>query len=670
MLFKKVRFRNFLSFGNTWTELKLNSNNTYLVTGENGSGKTTALEAFYYGMTGKPFRKIKKEELINTFNKKELLVEIEFEHNGSEFTVRRGIKPNIFELYKDGKIVDTDASRKDYQKTLENLIGVDSDTFANTIFVSSKNYTPFLKLNASDKRNFIENILNLKLFSEMVDELKVQRGVVKEKLALIENNISNTNDKLEIAMEANTKSNNDDLNRLEKLENDCVAINKEIEDLNIKLKEQKELLLKENLEAKIEKAKNELVENDNQVKNIYNEYEKKRFDINAELIKLINEDETSKRNFDHELADKKNECKMTYTKLQTENNHYQSRINEKLDKMEFYKKNDICPTCQQPISVCNDNIKVLLKNMETDIESDKEKIELNIIQFKSLKQEYIVFENNLKIELEKKLAKNKILETEKQSAIDRLMDEKNKKIAEVAIAKKAIEISINNLNENKRFLQGKVDEIANSIKIQNMLLSKNNFTINELKNRKKVETIDTEPFKKTLERLAGEKLETETLYSDILDMVEILSDKGIKTYIIKKYIPQLNEKVNKYLEIFSAKYRIAFDENFDINIFARGYEKLSYGSFSSGEEQRLDLSLLFAFYELGKLKKSINTNVVFFDEISDKSLDADGIDGLMNIFNSLKRNGKTVYNISHRVEMQDRFDRTINVTKQMFSKLV
>ena len=185
MKFKNIRFKNFLSFGNAFTEMNLGDNHTYLITGENGAGKTTALEAFYFGMTGKPFRKIKKLELVNTINKKELLVEITFEHNGSEFLVKRGIKPDIFELYKDGKLVDTDSSRKDYQKTLELLIGVDSDTFANTIFISSKNYTPFLKLNASDRRNFIENVLNLKIFSEMLEELKVKRGIQKEKLPIL-----------------------------------------------------------------------------------------------------------------------------------------------------------------------------------------------------------------------------------------------------------------------------------------------------------------------------------------------------------------------------------------------------------------------------------------------------------------------------------------------------
>ena len=193
--------------------------------------------------------------------------------------------------------------------------------------------------------------------------------------------------------------------------------------------------------------------------------------------------------------------------------------------------------------------------------------------------------------------------------------------------------------------------------------------ISDLQKQKSEPMIDIEPFKLKDKEYDIQKEETENLYNNILEMINILSDKGIKSYIIKKYIPILNEYVNKYLEIFSAKYRIAFDENFDIEIFARGYEKLSYGSFSSGEEQRLDLSLLFAFYELGKMKKSINSNVIFLDEISDKSLDSDGIDGLMNIFNSLKRSGKTVYNISHRVEMQDRFDRTLKVNKKMFSKI-
>ena len=672
MRFKNIRFKNFLSFGNAFTEMNLSDNHTYLITGENGAGKTTALEAFYFGMTGKPFRKIKKSELVNTINKKELLVEITFEHNGSEFLVKRGIKPDIFELYKDGKLVDTDSSRKDYQKTLELLIGVDSDTFANTIFISSKNYTPFLKLNASDRRNFIENVLNLKIFSEMLEELKVKRGIQKEKLTDIEYNKKSNLEKLYLAEESNRKFNENSEERIKKLEDDIHELETTKIVFEDKLKKIEKRIEESDFDKRIEEAEEKLEkfneENDSEIEKFNAVIDRLNEDIRnaqSEATNMVIE-------YDRNLSELKIESKTKYTDLNNSIEKLKEKNKELKEKIDFFSNNSICPTCGQKINIHSNQHTVVLDNvndMKFQIAVNEENIEIFKKDINDLKQQFKNQQNELEI-------------TQKQR-----MDIINSKINEIVSEKKEKELEKKNFIESTSMNQIKLSKVLNDIQYERLelinqkvnvekdirnnqsMVEKYRKDISDLQKQKSKPMIDIEPFKLKDKEYDIQKAETENLYNNILDMINILSDKGIKSYIIKKYIPILNEYVNKYLEVFSAKYRIAFDENFDIEIFARGYEKLSYGSFSSGEEQRLDLSLLFAFYELGKMKKSINTNVIFLDEISDKSLDSDGIDGLMNIFNTLKRNGKTVYNISHRVEMQDRFDVTLKVNKKMFSKI-
>lgn len=660
MRFKSIRFKNFLSFGNKFTELKLDGNNTILVTGENGAGKTTALEAFYFGMTGKPFRKIKKEELINSTNKKDLLVEIEFEHDNHDYLVKRGIKPNVFELYRDGKLVDTDSSRKDYQKTLELLIGVDSDTFANTIFVSSKNYTPFLKLNTSDKRNFIENVLNIKIFSEMLEELKIKRTLIKERITELDYKIKNNQDKITIAIESNNKILNDKAERLESFKSILNENKVKLEETDNNLKVKKNEYELEKFEERIIKY-NKLL---NDVRNKYNilisENESERNILKLKENSLRTTLVNIEKNKTNDISTKSALFKADYEKIKIQKDNIKTKINEIKENNEFYSNNSICPTCHQPIDKCNDSIAEILKSNKDKIENYlneikhfDDEIELMKINFKSIKETIEDEYNKQKETVENELS---LID---YSLIDNKLNElKNKLSSE----ENEIITNIDYNNKRKHEYDIEINDLISTIKNINSNIEYFNRQIEELENKKDI-VIDISEFENELKINNEDKEKESYKFESLLELINILSDKGIKSYIIKKYIPTINELVNKYLEIFSAKYRISFDENFDIEIYAKGYEKLSYGSFSSGEEQRLDLSLLFAFYELGKLKKSINTNVIFFDEISDKSLDSDGINGLMNIFNTLKRNGRTVYNISHRIEMQDKFDKTIKVNK-------
>jgi len=672
MKFKNIRFKNFLSFGNAFTEMNLSDNHTYLITGENGAGKTTALEAFYFGMTGKPFRKIKKSELVNTINKKELLVEITFEHNGSEFLVKRGIKPDIFELYKDGKLVDTDSSRKDYQKTLELLIGVDSDTFANTIFISSKNYTPFLKLNASDRRNFIENVLNLKIFSEMLEELKVKRGIQKEKLTDIEYNKKSNLEKLYLAEESNRKYSENNDEKIKKLEEKNKEIEKYIVILNKQLEDVEKKITDSDFDKRIEETEKKQEFFQNQYDTAMKKFNKESEGIEDEINKVRSMATDMCMKYEKQISEIKNESKLEYNKIKSNIEKLNEKNKELSEKIMFFENNKICPTCGQKIDSDlshKNEITENIKNMDAQLLINQGNIEQYNNDIKKLKSDcsFALKETEEIHKQRLEIVNNKIeiLISHKND----LQKRKNEYIEENSNSLMNLSKEINIIYEEKNRIMFDKTNIEKDIHINRKLVENNLSEINSLQSEKSNPLTDLEPFKQKDKEYDKQKENEEYLYNNILDMINILSDKGIKSYIIKKYIPILNEYVNKYLEVFSAKYRITFDENFDIEIFARGYEKLSYGSFSSGEEQRLDLSLLFAFYELGKMKKSINTNVIFLDEISDKSLDSDGIDGLMNIFNSLKRNGKTVYNISHRLEMQDRFDVTLKVNKQMFSKI-
>ncbi len=727
MKFKKIRFKNFLSFGNTITEIDLDSNQSILITGENGTGKTTALEAFYFAICGKPYRKIKKDELINSTNKKELYVEVEFNHENHEYIIKRGIKPNLFELYQDNKLIDLTASTKDYQTILENLIGVDSDTFANTIFISSKCYTPFLKLKAEDKRNFIENVLNIKTFSQILDETKIKRTLQTEKHNEISFNLKNSIDKFNIAKESNetyAKNNEDEIESIKKLidteETTLIPINDEISRIEAYLNKNK-------FDAK-------LVEIFNEQNNVHNEINSATQAINDDTklivdkhndeislirqqisaenkkqIVLISNKSALEKQFDmlsHEHTNTIDKLKQILDKeIVLINNEFIIKQNEQasiIDKnnkaIEFYQHNTECPTCKQIISLDSDIISKHVLSLKTEIERCNRCIEvardsaderIKHITIETQKQSDLTNESYISKKEDVKFQLFKINEDIRK--IEDLVVDLNAKIINVepfikkAEAEKQIKIAemlkefddkINNLQLKKQDIESKIkqasnksSELLNKKTTSDTKINSFNDRIKELSSIEKKSLIDTVPLEKEIEINKEELNKSDYEKETIAELIKILSDKGIKTYIIAKYIPYLNELVNKYLEIFNANYRLQFDSNFDIQISGRGYEKLGYYSFSSGEEQRVDLALLFSFYELGKMKNSINTNVLMLDEISDKSLDSDGLSGLFSIFKNMKQKGMTIFNISHRPEVRDKFDKVYKITKTTFSSI-
>lgn len=756
MRFTKLRFKNFLSFGNKITEVELDQNKTVLITGENGAGKTTTLEAFYFVMTGKPFRKIKKEELINSTNKKDLLVELEFTHDNANFLIKRGIKPNIFEIYKNDQLIEQDAATKDYQQILENILGLDSNTLGQSIFISSKNYTPFLKLNAAEKRNFVENVLDIKIFSNILEQLKIKRTIHKEAFQQLEFSLKNNKDKLNIANESNEKHSQGkekDIENLKsliveaekeltKIDNEITNIdkyiakedfdnkifdyNKQIEniqtsisktDLEISTKKSITIDIEENLRTVKNKANNDKSDIDNQIKSIEHKSDLRQMEILSQKVDIDNQIKIIDKDYSNLIYDieKDRERGISQQESQTNNliSNCESIINEAQSQIDFLKHNAECPKCKQSIDQNSDIISEQVKKLSKSVIDNKRQIEQHassLVEFiKAIRAEAT---KKIDDELEKKNKsidslqeqKNKVseegikdkenrndeikkLEKEKNGIDQQLtkdVDEHTQKIADNETYIETLNEDLESFLVEIKTIQNQIDEINKSknlaMKRKEQLIQVERFKYNDkiehynnniqsIKESTKP-LIDIQPIQSEIDEYIKLIEQSEYKKETIEMLIKMLGDKGLKSYIIKKYIPTLNELVNKYLDIFGANYRITFDEMFDIQIHARGYEKLRYGSFSSGEEQRVDISLLFSFIELGRLKNSINTNILLLDEISDKSLDSVGLDGLFMMFEDMKRKGMNIFNITHRPELKDRFDLTYEVTKvNNFSQL-
>lgn len=734
MKFTKLSFKNFLSYGNKLTTIDLDVNKTVLISGENGTGKTTALEAFFYNLTGKPFRKVKLAELINTTNKKELYTEVEFEHQGKTFLIRRGMKPNIFEIYQDQTLINLDSKTKDYQKILENLIGVDSKTFANTIFISSKQYTPFMKLEAADKRNFIENVLNIKKFSEILEQVKIKRSLQNETHNSLEFQLKNAKDKLAVAKESNEKyakgreeekekllvqlkEKDTELESLKQEETrikewaESSKIEESIKEINLKIKakEQEKSNIQESINKLIEDNYTEKKKINQQIANTIDaihHQDKKQSDLLKEVGNIQRDLQNDLKQIQDDIKKAEKESENTIfnemIKSDSEKKAINNRIADYKKQVEFYKHNSTCPTCKQNIDQDSDIISKHIEELNGSIKDEEVKINQLIISFDTFKvtqhklveqqislfrakeepirDEYIkkIAENNKNIELLKKdiekiREEQKELKEQESKLDERLRSEKytlSEKLSAIDEEIEAIRVSNQTNEKNYNKAQTRLSVIESEIRSINKNKDQIQETITEIDNTKKVDFISTDGIEKDIEQAQITINDSEYKKETINEMIKILSDKGIKSYIIAKYSPFIASLCNKYLEIFGASYRVSFDDQFDITIHGKGYDKLGYGSFSSGEEQRLDLSLLWAFFELGKSKNSINTNLILLDEISDKSLDSSGLDGMFIIFEQLKRRGMSIFNITHRPEIKDRFDMSYRTEKQMFSQLI
>ena len=558
--FKQVRWKNFLSTGNTFTEIELDRNSTTLIIGENGAGKSTILDAMCFGLFGKGFRSISKPLLVNSVNGSGTLVEVEFEIGSKKFLVRRGIKPNIFEIYVDGKMYNQDANARDYQKHLEQqILKLNFRSFTQVVILGSSTFIPFMQLRARYRREVVEEILDIQIFSLMNMLLKGEMKTLTQDIREIEYDKSLCEEKIELQKQyiGQLKKNKDKT-----------------------LKEKVELLSGNEEEIFMRQGESDLLTKENE-----------------DLIDSISD----KTKLDKKLT-KINDIKSTLTE---KHKSHATMIN-------FFEQNDDCPTCEQHIDE---------KFKDVMIDSKQTKASELMEGLKSLEEELIS-------------TKDRLVDIK---AIAKIIREK-----EVQIAKN--KSSVDQLEKFNANLQNEMNELSQeggvTKKDKDKLIS----------------------FEKDLVGVdaARSKLKEEMVYSEVTR--NMLQDTGIKTKIIKQYLPIMNRLINTYLTSMEFYVNFTLNENFEETIKSRYRDEFTYASFSEGEKMRIDLALLFTWRAIAKMKNSTNTNLLILDEIFDSSLDGTGTDEFLKILNTLE--GENVFVISHKQDiLVDKFKSTIKFEK-------
>lgn len=568
IIFRYVRWKNLLSTGNYFTEIKLDNTSNTLVVGENGSGKSTMLDALCFGLFGKPFRSIVKPNLVNSINQKECMVEIEFDTGNKSYKIIRGIKPNVFEIWCNGELINQDAASRDYQEYLEKfVIKLNYKSFTQIAVLGSASFTPFMQLSNTDRRAIIEDLLDIQIFSTM-------NGIVREKM-----------------------SNNKDLTISKKHDIDIKQQQHEIKEKHIQQ-------LKQNSDDKIAEYEQDITDNSQFVDVLISEsitYNKDIEVLQAEVTTRL------------ETEQKVKKFNQLEAQIETNLNKFKKDIN-------FFEHNDNCPTCRQAI--------------------DKQFKEEEVGNLNSKVTECTVGLTQLEIKLlEEQNKLNQISEKQKQiQELQIKIATHNTSITEVKKYITRIEKQIKDLDDSKQISDG--EEVI----------------LKELK--EKLEASENE-----LRELIDEKTYYEVASG-------LLKDTGIKTKIIKQYLPIINKLVNKYLASLDFFVNFNLDESFKETIKSRFRDEFTYNNFSEGEKQRIDMALMLTWRSIAKLKNSSNTNLLILDEIFDSSLDTNGTEELIKILHMLE--DVNLYVISHKGDiLQDKFSNVIKFEKiKNFSRIV
>ena len=560
IIFEKISWKNFLSTGNHSTEVNLSSDPTTLIVGSNGAGKSTILDALTFSLYGKSFRKINKAQLINSSNEKDCFVTIEFSISGVNWKVERGIKPNIFKIYKNGKELNQNSSALDQQKWLEQtVLKMNYKSFTQIVILGSSTFVPFMQLPAASRREVVEDLLDIRIFSSMNLLIKDKIRVIKDEIRTLELKKESLNEKVHMQREFIQKVENE-------AESNIEFKNKKID----KLDDEVASLMKktEHLDEEV-KAKQLILESYNGSSDKLKEYNTIKGKITQKISNIVKEHK-------------------------------------------FFSENRVCPTCEQDI---------------------EESFRLNRIDDSQNKAE----------ELRKGFE-------ELQDAI------KKEELREFNFKQTSGEISnlLNGISKNNTLIstcQRQIRDLEQEIqRITDQLANRN--TENE-----KLITFQ-ESLEDTYKKLADKK--ESISYHDFT--YSLLKDGGVKTKIIKKYLPLINQQVNRFLQIMDFYINFKLDEEFNETVESPIHEDFSYASFSEGEKSRIDLALIFAWREVARFKNSVNTNLMLFDEVFDSSLDSFGTDEFLRIIRYIVKD-VNVFVISHKNGMEDKFEKVIRYEK-------
>ena len=560
ILFERIRWKNFLSTGNQFTEMCFNENQTTLIIGNNGSGKSTVLDALTFSLFGKPFRKINKPLLVNSVNEKECLVEVELSIGSINWKIVRGIKPNIFEIWRNGTLLDQSAAALDQQKWLEqNVLKMNYKSFTQIVILGSSTFVPFMQLSASNRREVIEDLLDIKIFSSMSGIIKEKIRQTKDEIKVLQLKKESLNDKVQMQK-----------NFIEELEN------RASEDIRVKEGKIMGLLDEEN---KFMHENIKTVEELDDLNKVLNSYT----GATEKLRKLGN------------LKGKISTKVSTITK-----------------EHKFFTENTVCPTCDQAIE------ETFRINRINDAQT----------KAKELQSGYKELEEAIKEEEER----------------ERHFTTLSKEISKLN----------NDISQNNARISGCQRQIRN---LESEVQKLTDQLANRNTEHEKLETFK-DNLKTTYDELVSKK---DTInYYDF--SYSLLKDGGVKSKIIKKYLPLINQQVNRYLQMMDFYINFTLDEEFNETVQSPIHEDFSYSSFSEGEKMRIDLALLFTWREVARMKNSVNTNLLIMDEVFDSSLDGFGTEEFLKIIRFVIKDAN-IFVISHKESLHDKFADVIRFDK-------
>ena len=559
--FEKIRFKNFLSYGNQFTEIDFQKSKTTLIIGKNGYGKSSFLDALTFVLFGKSFRGINKPQLVNSINEKDCLVEVEFKIGTTEYKVRRGIKPNIFEIYRNNSLIDQSSSAVDQQKWFEqSVLKMNFKSFTQIVIIGSSNFVPFMQLSPAHRREVIEDLLDIKIFSSMNTIIKDKIRVLKEEIKTLELKKSSLSDKVQMQT-----------NFIEEIENQGkLNIDKKKKTITQLIKECDAYVLKNG------------------------EVEEQVFSLTKDL-----EDVSGAKDKLKKLGNLKGKISQKVSTITTEH--------------KFFTKNTVCPTCTQNIDEEFRLNKVSeAESKAKELQSGYEELE-KAIRDEEMREGHFLRISKEITNLNHEISKNNTRVSGHQRQIRDLESEIQ---------------TITEQLENRNTEHEKLKQYEDGL----------NQTFEELSNKKELVT-----------------------YHDFA--YSLLKDSGVKSKIIKKYLPLINQQINRYLQMMDFYINFTLDEEFNESVQSPIYEDFSYASFSEGEKSRINLSLLFAWREVAKLKNSVSCNLIIFDEVFDSSLDGAGTEEFLKIIRYVISDAN-IFVISHKGGLEDKFESVITVDKK------